>query len=65
MESHSVGFALFVLEITRATENGNRYGLLDEQQRRLFAGLESIRLDHGGDTRLGGTVGAGFSARVN
>jgi hypothetical protein len=26
------------------------YGLLDEQQRRLFAGLESIRLGHGGDT---------------
>jgi hypothetical protein len=29
------------------------YGLLDEQQRRLFAGLESIRLGHGGDTLLG------------
>jgi hypothetical protein len=28
------------------------YGLLDEQQRRLFAGLESIRLRHGGDTLL-------------
>ncbi len=28
------------------------YGLLDEQQRRLFAGLESIRLGHGGDTLL-------------
>jgi hypothetical protein len=25
------------------------YGLLDEQQRRLFAGLESIKLGHGGD----------------
>jgi hypothetical protein len=29
------------------------YGLLDEQQRRLFAGLESIRLGQGGDTLLG------------
>src|SRR5215471_12608854 len=26
------------------------YSLLDEQQRRLFAGLESIKLGHGGDT---------------
>jgi hypothetical protein len=30
------------------------YSLLDEQQRRLFAGLESIRLGHGGDTILAG-----------
>ena len=28
------------------------YGLLDEQQRRLFAGLESLRCGHGGDTLL-------------
>jgi hypothetical protein len=28
------------------------YSLLDEQQRRLFAGLESIRLGHGGDSIL-------------
>ena len=34
------------------------YSLLDEQQRRLFAGLESIRLGHGGDTILGGLFGA-------
>lgn len=33
------------------------YGLLDEQQRRLFAGLESIRVGHGGDTLLGGFLG--------
>lgn len=33
------------------------YGLLDEQQRRLFAGLESIRLGHGGDTLLAGFLG--------
>jgi len=26
------------------------YGLLDEQQRRLFAGLESMKLGHGGDS---------------
>ena len=28
------------------------YSLLDEQQRRLFAGLESITLGHGGDARV-------------
>src|SRR5262245_17351109 len=33
------------------------YGLLDEQQRRLFAGLESIRLGHGGDALLGDFLG--------
>src|SRR5260370_15725221 len=33
------------------------YGLLDEQQRRLFARLESIRLGHGGDTLLGRFLG--------
>jgi hypothetical protein len=33
------------------------YALLDEQQRRLFAGLESMRLGHGGDTLLGGFLG--------
>jgi hypothetical protein len=30
------------------------YSLLDEQQRRLYAGLESIRLGRGGDTILAG-----------
>jgi hypothetical protein len=30
------------------------YSLLDEQQRRLFAGLESIRLGYGGDAILAG-----------
>ena len=33
------------------------YGVLDEQQRRLFAGLESPRLGHGGDTLLGDFLG--------
>jgi hypothetical protein len=33
------------------------YSLLDEQQRRLFAGLESIRLGRGGDTLLGDFLG--------
>jgi hypothetical protein len=33
------------------------YGLLDEQQRRLFAGLESIRVGHGGDTLLADFLG--------
>jgi hypothetical protein len=33
------------------------YGLLDEQHRRLFAGLESMRLGHGGDTLLSDFLG--------
>jgi len=33
------------------------YSLLDEQQRRLFAGLESIRLGHGGDRILAEFLG--------
>jgi hypothetical protein len=33
------------------------YGLLDEQQRRLFAGLESIKLGHGGDSLLATFLG--------
>ncbi len=33
------------------------YGLLDEQQRRLFAGLESIKLGHGGDNVLAEFLG--------
>jgi len=33
------------------------YGLLNEQQRRLFAGLESMRLGHGGDTLLADFLG--------
>ena len=33
------------------------YSLLDEQQRRLFAGLESMRVGHGGDTLLGDFLG--------
>lgn len=28
------------------------YSMLDEQQRRLFAGLESLKLGHGGDQRI-------------
>src|SRR5207249_10077569 len=33
------------------------YGLLDEQQRRLFAGIESLRLGHGGDKLLAEFLG--------
>jgi hypothetical protein len=33
------------------------YSLLDEQQRRLFAGLESIKLGHGGDAVLAEFLG--------
>jgi hypothetical protein len=33
------------------------YSLLDEQQRRLFAGLESLKWGHGGDRRLAELLG--------
>lgn len=33
------------------------YSLLDEQQRRLYAGLESLRVGHGGDARLAEFLG--------
>lgn len=33
------------------------YSLLDEKQRRLYAGLESQRLGHGGDSRIAGFFG--------
>jgi hypothetical protein len=33
------------------------YGLLDEQQRRLYAGLESIQSGHGGDRRMAELLG--------
>jgi hypothetical protein len=33
------------------------YGLLDEQQRRLYAGIESLRLGHGGDALLAQFLG--------
>ena len=33
------------------------YSLLDEQQRRLYAGLESIKLGHGGDSLLAEFLG--------
>jgi hypothetical protein len=39
------------------------YSLLDEQQRRLYAGLESLRLGRGGDVQLGDFLGIGFYSR--
>jgi hypothetical protein len=33
------------------------YGLLDEQQRRLYAGLESLQHGHGGDRRMAELLG--------
>jgi hypothetical protein len=33
------------------------YGLLDEQQRRLYAGLESLERGHGGDRRMAELLG--------
>jgi len=35
------------------------YSLLDEQQRRLYAGLEAHKLGHGGDRRIADFLGAG------
>ena len=33
------------------------YSLLDERQRRLYAGLESLKLGHGGDRRIAAVLG--------
>ena len=33
------------------------YSLLDEQQRRLYAGLESIKMGHGGDAMIADFLG--------
>jgi len=33
------------------------YSLLDEKQRRLFAGLESLKQGHGGDRHIAGLLG--------
>ena len=33
------------------------FGLLDEKQRRLYAGLESLKLGYGGDRRIGEFIG--------
>ncbi len=33
------------------------FSLLDERQRRLFAGLESLKMGHGGDTRIAQLLG--------
>jgi hypothetical protein len=33
------------------------FSILDEQQRRLFAGLESLKLGHGGDVRIADLLG--------
>jgi hypothetical protein len=47
------------------------FSLLDEQQRRLYAGLESLKMGHGGDTQIAqllgldvGTVARGRTALV-
>lgn len=37
------------------------YGLLDEQQRRLYAGLESMERGHGGDQRMAALLGLDVS----
>jgi hypothetical protein len=33
------------------------YSLLDEKQRRLYVGLEALKLGHGGDRRISGLLG--------
>lgn len=38
------------------------FSLLDEQQRRLYAGLESLKLGHGGDRRMAKLLGMGVGA---
>jgi hypothetical protein len=38
------------------------YSLLDEQQRRLYAGLEAHKLGHGGDRRMAEFLGIGVHA---
>lgn len=35
------------------------FSLLDEKKRRLYAGLESLKLGHGGDRRMAGLLGMG------
>ena len=37
--------------------------LLDERQRRLYAGLESLKCGWGGDARIAGLLGIGRSPR--
>ena len=37
------------------------FSLLDEKQRRLYAGLESLKAGHGGDTRIAGLLGLDVS----
>lgn len=38
------------------------FSLLDEKQRRLYAGLESLKLGHGGDSRMAKLLGMGIGA---
>ena len=38
------------------------FSLLDEKQRRLYAGLESLKLGHGGDRRMATLLGMGVGA---
>lgn len=38
------------------------FSLLDEKQRRLYAGLESLKMGHGGDRRMAGLLGLGVAA---
>ena len=38
------------------------FSLLDEKQRRLYAGLESLKLGHGGDRRMAVLLGLGVGA---
>jgi hypothetical protein len=65
LERHTAGSVAVLTDFSKLEVSPNElkaaivlfYGLLDEQQRRLYAGLESIRLGRGGDTQLGDFLG--------
>lgn len=65
LERRTVGSVPVLADFSRLEVSPNElkaaivlfYSLLDEQQRRLYAGLESIRLGRGGDTQLGDFLG--------
>jgi len=57
MDTRNIIFRLPVDLIGRARVYAVEHGLLDERQRRLFDGLEFIKLGHGGDSVLAEFLG--------
>lgn len=45
------------VEVQLSAASATLFNLLDERQRRLFAGLESLRIGHGGDRRVADSFG--------